>query len=217
VAHLIWDWNGTLLDDLALVVSATNASLATVGGPCVTSEDHRRDFCRPVSDYYAHVLGRPVAAEEFLTLDRTFHEFYRAGLHGCRLAVDALDAIAAWRGTQSLLSMFFHYDLLEVVTRHGLHGRLARVDGLRDAVGGGPKAPHLKAHLQALAVRGEECVLIGDSVDDAEAAEHVGAKVILYCGGFTDEARLRSTGMPVAASLLEAVEHAVRSSDPGVH
>lgn len=104
--HLVWDWNGTLLDDLALVVEATNASLATVGGPQVTSEEHRRDFRRPISDYYAHVLGRPVADEEFRVLDRVFHEFYRAGLYTCRLALDALDAITAWRGTQSLLSMF---------------------------------------------------------------------------------------------------------------
>lgn len=208
MVHLVWDWNGTLLDDLSLVVLATNASLASVGGPSVTAEQHRRDFRRPVSAYYAHVLGRPVAHDEFLTLDRAFHEAYRAGLSTCRLTLDALDAMAAWRGTQSLLSMYFHHELLPAVTRHGLHRRLARVDGLRDAVGGGPKAPHLRAHLAALAVPGDECVLIGDSVDDAEAAASVGASVILYCGGFTDEARLRATGLPVAATLVEAVERA---------
>ena len=57
---------------------------------------------------------------------------------------------------------------------------------------------------------GEDCVLIGDSLDDAEAAAAVGARVVLYSGGFTDEARLTATGVPVAATLTEAVEHAAR-------
>jgi phosphoglycolate phosphatase-like HAD superfamily hydrolase len=206
VAHLVWDWNGTLLDDLSLVVTATNASLAISGGPAVTADEHRRDFRRPIVDYYAFVLGRPVTSEEFERLDIAFHNAYRGGFEGCELAIDALDAMAAWDGTQSLLSMFFHDELVPMVERLGLNGRLARVDGLRATLGGGPKAPHLEAHLAAISVAGADCVLIGDSVDDAEAAQAVGARAVLYDGGFTDRARLLATGVPVASSLVEAVK-----------
>ena len=31
----------------------------------MTAEAHRRDFRRPISEYYAHVLGRPITNEEF--------------------------------------------------------------------------------------------------------------------------------------------------------
>lgn len=206
MAHLVWDWNGTLLDDLSLVVTATNASLAISGGPAVTADEHRRDFRRPIVDYYAFVLGRPVTSEEFERLDIAFHNAYRGGFEGCELAIDALDAMAAWDGTQSLLSMFFHDELVPMVERLGLNGRLARVDGLRATLGGGPKAPHLEAHLAAISVAGADCVLIGDSVDDAEAAQAVGARAVLYDGGFTDRARLLATGVPVASSLVEAVK-----------
>jgi phosphoglycolate phosphatase-like HAD superfamily hydrolase len=205
VAHLVWDWNGTLLDDLWLVVEATNASLAALGGGPVTADEHRRDFRRPVADYYTYVLGRPVDAAEFAQLDKGFHEAYRLGLTRCSLAADAREAVAAWSGTQSLLSMFFHDELVPVVTGHGLSTRLSRVDGLRAHIGGGPKAPYLQAHLAALGVAGADCVLIGDSIDDADAAAAVGARVVLYAGGFTDEARLRATGLPVATSLTEAI------------
>jgi phosphoglycolate phosphatase-like HAD superfamily hydrolase len=208
VAHLVWDWNGTLLDDLALVVTATNASLAAVGGPSVTADEHRRHFRRPISSYYAHVLRRPVTEDEFAGLDRTFHDAYRAGLPGCGLTRNALDAIAAWRGTQSLLSMWFHHELVPTVARHGLMRHLDRVDGLHGRVGGGSKAPHLAAHLAAFGARARDCVLIGDSLDDADAAASVGARIILYSGGFTDEVRLRATGFPVASTLTEAVEYA---------
>jgi phosphoglycolate phosphatase-like HAD superfamily hydrolase len=206
VAHLVWDWNGTLLNDLEPVVEATNAAFALVGGPVVDADEHRRDFRRPIVDYYAYVLGRPIDAAEFVRLDRVFHDTYRTRLVDCALADDAIEAINAWPDTQSLLSMFFHDELVPEVTRRGLVDRLARVDGLRAQVGGGHKAEHLREHLAALTVAGEDTVLIGDSIDDAHAADEVGAAIVLYTGGFTDPDVLRATGRPCADTLVEAVK-----------
>jgi phosphoglycolate phosphatase-like HAD superfamily hydrolase len=104
--------------------------------------------------------------------------------------------------------MFFHDELVPEITRRGLVDRLARVDGLRAQVGGGHKAEHLIDHLAALEIRGEDTVLIGDSVDDAHAADEVGAGIVLYTGGFTDPGVLRATGRPTADTLLEAVKTA---------
>jgi phosphoglycolate phosphatase-like HAD superfamily hydrolase len=206
VAHLVWDWNGTLLNDLEPVVEATNAAFALIGGPIVDADEHRRDFRRPVIDYYAHVLGRPIDAEEFGRLDRVFHDTYRTRLVDCALADDAIEAINSWPGTQSLLSMFFHDELVPEITRRGLVTHLSRVDGLRAQVGGGHKAEHLIEHLKELDVDGADAVLIGDSIDDAHAADEVGAAIVLYTGGFTDPDVLRATGRPVADTLVRAVE-----------
>ncbi|SNT61497.1 Phosphoglycolate phosphatase, HAD superfamily [Asanoa hainanensis] len=205
--HLVWDWNGTLLNDFELVLRATNHALATVGGPAVTADHHRRHFIRPVADYYAMVLGRAVDADEFDRLDEIFHDAYRAGLTTCALADDAVNAMRSWGGSQSLLSMWFHEDLVPAVTAFGLDGRFQRVDGVQVALGGDRafKAGHLARHIDALEVDGGSVVLIGDSLDDADAATSVGAGCVLYTGGFTDEARLRASGHPVAGSLSEAV------------
>ncbi|GAA0817575.1 HAD family hydrolase [Spirilliplanes yamanashiensis] len=204
--HLVWDWNGTLLDDLSLVVSSTNAAFAAIGGPEVDADSHRRSFRRPIAEYYGEVLGRVVDAHEFQRLDEVFHEAYRVGLTSCSLAADATAAIKAWPGDQSLLSMWFHAELVPAVESYGLNGLFARVDGLQAAVGGGFKAGHLAAHLAELGVAGERAVLIGDSLDDAHAADAVGAAVVLYTGGFTDPERLRASGYPAADTLVEAVE-----------
>jgi phosphoglycolate phosphatase-like HAD superfamily hydrolase len=204
--HLVWDWNGTLLDDLPLVVAATNASIAPYGVGPVTADEHRRDFIRPIVRYYEMLLGRSVDEEEYAELDKAFHVAYADGLPTCALTVDALTAIHGWTGTQSLLSMWFHHELVPAVHRYGLAGYFVRVDGLKAAVGGGPKTPHLVAHLAGLGLTGPDTVLIGDSVDDAHAAAAVGARCVLYSGGFTDLERLRATGLPVARSLSEAVE-----------
>jgi phosphoglycolate phosphatase-like HAD superfamily hydrolase len=54
-------------------------------------------------------------------------------------------------------------------------------------------------------VPGERVVLIGDSLDDAAAADSVGGRAVLYSGGFTDPVRLRASGYPVVDTLVEAV------------
>ncbi|WP_405116073.1 HAD hydrolase-like protein [Micromonospora sp. NBC_01405] len=203
--HLVWDWNGTLLNDLDLVVAATNAVFASMGGPTVSADEHRVRFRRPIADYYAEVLGRAVDDAAFGELDRIFHDAYRSGLTTCVLADDAAVAMAAWPGGQSLLSMWFHDELVPAVHTHGLTDRFARVDGLRATVGGDRKAESLERHLTELGINGRDVVLIGDSIDDADAAESVGGRAVLYTGGFTDQARLRASGHPVADTLTEAV------------
>ncbi|MFC0030956.1 HAD family hydrolase [Micromonospora chaiyaphumensis] len=203
--HLVWDWNGTLLDDLDLVVRATNVAFASAGGPAVTADEHRVRFRRPIADYYAEMLGQAIDDEAFGRLDRIFHEAYRAGLTSCALAADATAAIAAWPGSQSLLSMWFHDELVPTVQTYGLTPHFTRVDGLRAAVGGGPKAEWLEKHLAELGLDGRQVVLVGDSLDDADAALSVGARCVLYTGGLSDPARLRTSGHPVADTLTEAV------------
>lgn len=204
--HLVWDWNGTLLDDLTLVVQATNETFARVGGPAVTADEHRRQFRRPIAAYYAEVLGRPVDPDEFEQLNKMFHDAYQASLAGCALAADARDALRRWPGTQSLLSMWYHYELVPTVDGYGLTGHFDRIDGLRYPLGGAVdhKEPYLSAHLEALGRDPAAVVVIGDSVDDAHAAETTGAACVLYSGGFTDGEKLRATGAPVADTLLEA-------------
>ena len=203
--HLVWDWNGTLLDDLTLVVSSTNSAFAAVGGRSVDTDEHRRVFRRPVAEFYAEILERAVDAEEFGRLDRIFHDAYRLGLTSTSLAADAKDAIKSWPGSQSLLSMWFHDELVPALDTYGLTGLFTRVDGLRTEVGGDLKAGHLARHLDELEVAGDRAVLIGDSLDDAAAAASIGAACVLYTGGFTEPARLRASGVPVADSLVDAV------------
>lgn len=217
MTHLVWDWNGTLLDDLALTIAATNASLAAVGGTAVTVEQHRATFRRPLADYYAEMLGRHVTAYEFAYLDSVFQGVYQSGVADCDLAVDALAAIRAWsgvEGTQSLVSMYAHSDLIDQLRRRGLIEWLLRADGRRDDHQVDHKAGYLAQHICDLGLTGSDCVVIGDSVDDADAAAAVGATCVLYNGGVTGELALRATGCPVASTLLEAVTIAGMPAPP---
>lgn len=203
--HLVWDWNGTLLDDFGAVVDATNLAIGTVGGAPLDADEHRERFYRPIIDFYSELVGRRLTDLEFTGLNELFHRHYHGKLAEHGLTGDARSSIAAWPGTQSLLSMWFHTDLVPLVTSYGLNEHFARVDGLREPVGGDSKQPYLLSHLEALALDPADCVLIGDSVDDHTAAAAAGASCVLYAGGFTSATKLRATGAPVATTLTEAI------------
>ena len=50
---VVWDFNGTLLDDLGIGIASINALLARRGMPLVESHDaYHRIFCFPIREYY---------------------------------------------------------------------------------------------------------------------------------------------------------------------
>ncbi|GAB2917437.1 HAD family hydrolase [Streptomyces mayteni] len=206
--HLVWDWNGTLLHDTDLVIAATNASFAELGIPSITPERYRELFCVPVPLFYERLLGRPVPADEWAVLDGAFHRHYRARAEEAALAEGAAELLAAWRAagrTQSMCSLAAHDQLLPLVARLGIAEHFTRVDG---SVGGGVagKAEQMARHLAAQAeVDPASVVVIGDAVDDAVAAGHVGARAVLYTGGSHSRRSLARAGVPVVDSLAEAV------------
>lgn len=51
--NLLFDWSGTLCDDLALTLEATNYVLAQYDRPALTREQFRDEFQLPYPDYYA--------------------------------------------------------------------------------------------------------------------------------------------------------------------
>lgn len=207
--HIVWDWNGTLLDDIHAVVSAVNTVCTAFGRDHVDVDQWRALFGRPLVHCYERLLERRLSEQDWARIDELYHNAYRTVLHTCRLAPGVPDVLRSWgeQGrTQSLLSMWFHEELLSLVTKLGLHPLFARVDGLRSQVGGGSKARHLEAHLAALALDARDVVVIGDVEDDARAAEQTGAHCVLLTTGAMSREVLEKTGYPVVDSVPAAME-----------
>ena len=121
--HIVWDWNGTLLDDVAVVVAAVNDTLAIVDRRPITIEEYGANYTRPVLLFYERLLGREIEESEWLTFDRAFHASYRRRVDSATLADDAVEALTAVQEgglSQSLLSMYWHDELVPQVDRRGL-------------------------------------------------------------------------------------------------
>ena len=207
--HVVWDWNGTLLDDLHIVLEAVNRGLEPLTDRRATLDDYRNHYTRPVKRFYDSLLGRELDPDEWEELDRRFHDGYRESLHHARLTADAhhaLEAVAAVGVTQSLLSMFPHEELVPLVERMGITHYFDRIDGL-EGPPGDVKAAYLEEHLRRL-IHGVDpslVLVIGDTPDDAVAASHVGAACVLVDNGSQHRHALEVTGAKVVKTLMEGV------------
>jgi phosphoglycolate phosphatase-like HAD superfamily hydrolase len=210
-SHVIWDWNGTLLDDVGAVVEATTVAFRQAGIRVeVTGDVYRRSFTRPIRLFYERLLGRPIGHDEWVRLDHAFHlEYARLG-DRCTLAAGAREVLHEIRElgwTQSVCSMLPEEYLLPAVERQGIAGHFVRIDGLRGAERGGAKLENLIAHLGHLGVAPSGTVMVGDTVDDAVAARGAGIACILLDGGagLHDQETIRGAGVPVAAGVPEVL------------
>ena len=205
---MVWDWNGTILDDNEAVVAAVNTVCATFGRAPIDLPYWRSIYRRPLLDCYAELLGRQLSQQDWADIDRGYHAAYRALLSTTRLTPGIPDELRRWQAagrTQSLLSMWFHDELVALVAELGLTGLFDRIDGLRMDAGGHGKTAHLAEHLAALRVDPADVLVVGDVLDDAAAAQAAGARCVLVTTGVTDRATLRTSGVPVVDSVAEAL------------
>ena len=78
--HIIWDWNGTLLDDTWLCVEGINDSLKKRSLQTITKEIYRKVFSFPVEDYYKR-LGFDFKKEPFEVAGDEFVAYYAKSFH----------------------------------------------------------------------------------------------------------------------------------------
>jgi len=213
--HIVWDWNGTLLDDLDIVVESLNVGTARFGVPPIDHDGYRDHFTRPVRGFYDSLFGRAISDMEWAELNRSFHDEYHTRVERASLTTGAretIDRVVDLGWSQSLLSMSVHDHLLEIVSSHGIADRFLSVDGIRSNTGG-LKAGHLGAHLDSLQKEPATVLLIGDTPDDAMAARGVGAGIVLYDGGSHHLDALHALGAPVADTLMDALDLAIRLAE----
>lgn len=203
--HAIWDWNGTLLDDFEITARITIEALAELGAPKVTIEEVRHHYCRPLSRYFSVLLGRQATADEIHHLGSRYDHRYGAMIRELPLAADAVAALEMiTRGaSQSLLSMAPHEQLNMLIDRHGLRAKFKLIEGFA-GTGHPTKHESLASHCSALNLQRDSTCLIGDTVDDYDAAASLGLGSILVATGMQSRERLENTGAPVVDNLREA-------------
>jgi phosphoglycolate phosphatase-like HAD superfamily hydrolase len=212
IEHIVWDWNGTLFGDGAALIESTIEAFHAAGLPAVTRESYQRHHAQPIPLFYNRLAGRELSDAEQTALAGHFTRAYLRRRDTIPLTRDALLSLRRWQGTgrsQSLLSMYPHDELLPLVHKAGIADFFATVDGLRDGERG-RKAPHLRRQLDELGLEPSTVLLVGDSVDDAVAAQECGTQFRLYHAGRDAlHARDHFAGMSIVDSLGEAIEVAL--------
>lgn len=202
--HVVWDWNGTLFDDLWLCVDVMNGLLAARDMPLLTLASYQEVFDFPVEAYYRR-LGFDFGKEPFEQVGTEFIRAYErrrleAGLRSG--AGQVVQALLGAKVGQSVLSAYLQNTLDELIGHFGLAAHFVRLVGLQDHYAHG-KVENGVRWMRELDHAPDEVLFIGDSRHDYEVAEAMGVDCILLCGGHQSRARLERCGVPVVDGLLE--------------
>ncbi len=199
---IFWDFNGTIVDDVALGIASVNRMLAKRGLPLIESVDaYRRLFRFPVRDYY-ELLGFDFAKEPFEVLAVEWVDNYVSGEKSIPLTEGFPEIWEHFHnhGASQIIVSSSETAMLQRQLLHlGIDGKFNRVLGTDDIYAGGK----IEMAKRCLGETSECALFIGDTPHDADTARAIGADCILYAGGHGAENALRGTGVPVISRLTD--------------
>lgn len=202
---VIWDWNGTLLDDLALCNDCLNQLLSEHGYPQQYNRARYQEiFGFPIVDYYQKA-GFDFTQHSFEQLSARFMELYLPASAECTLCPGAKEALTAIRSAglpQIILSASPLNVLQNQVAALGLSDFFDKLLGQNNIYAHSKKEAGL-AFMAEHTIDRSQVVMIGDTLHDYEVACAMGTNSILCAAGHQSRSRLSSCGVPVIDTLCE--------------
>lgn len=201
---IIWDWNGTLLDDTYLAVAAMNGILGRRGLPVLSVDRYKEVFTFPVKEYYREI-GFDFDREPFEIPAMEFIDHYNQKVWDSALHENAIRVLNHFkhRGiSQYILSAMQQDTLTKCLDYYRISHFFEHVSGLDDHYANS-KLETGREMLRKLHLEPRELLLIGDTVHDFEVASELGCSCVLISNGHQSYERLQGTGVPVIEDLLQ--------------
>jgi phosphoglycolate phosphatase len=199
---IIWDWNGTLLNDVWLSVAAINTVLKRYNLPTLSTTSYKSVFDFPVKDYYQRI-GFDFSKDTFEKVGTEFIDLYNAQVPECSLQAGTLETIQKLRNAgfqQVVLSARKEEQLKTDLENFGLLPYLEAYSGLADHYENS-KTDNGHTLLRSMGIEASQATLIGDTLHDAEVAKQLGCNCILFDGGHQSHQKLRTANTTIIHQL----------------
>jgi phosphoglycolate phosphatase len=204
IRHIVWDWNGTLLDDSAACVAALNRMLEKRRLPPVDLRQYQEAFGFPVKSYYL-TLGFDFTRDNWDDVAREYHDFYAITSASSPLRAGAVDLLHRLRDRgmpMSILSACEQAILEQMLAARGIRHLFEHIRGLSNLFATS-KVDIGRALLADITLPPEQVLLIGDTLHDHEVARDLGCECLLVAGGHQAEHRLAGCSCDVVPDLRD--------------
>ena len=184
VKYIIWDWNGTLFNDVDICLKCMNMLLSKHAKSTLNRMEYRQKFCFPVEQFYKNA-GFDFAINTFADLAHEFMVFYESEDKYCRLtegAVVLLEELYLKSYKQVLLSASKKDTLTRQLAKFHTRKYFDVVWGI-DNIYAETKADLAVDLMKNLNIKPCEAVFIGDTLHDYEVSKLTGSGCILYLNG----------------------------------
>lgn len=202
--HIIWDFNGTLMDDAWLCVDVMNEMMHRRGMVTLPPQRYADIFDFPVKDYYLRA-GWDFSQYPFEMLSDEFMAGYHARKFDCKLRTGAKQVLAQLYEKeipQSIISAAQQSMVEELVAHFNIAPYFSSIRGLDNHHAAGKTEIGVQ-WVEELGIAPEKILMIGDTVHDFAVAEAMGVNCVLVSSGHQAKTRLQTTGAPVVEELEE--------------
>ncbi len=207
-SHIIWDFNGTILDDLIAGIKSENVLLSRRNMPLIDSvEQYHRYFCFPIIEYYKK-LGHDFDKEDYNDLAIEWVTEYLKFSAKSKLndgIKEALDKFKKEDCRQIILSASEKEMLTKQVRELGIYDYFDEILGL-DNIRANSKVEIAKEWVETKKPR--KALFIGDTTHDYEVASHMNADCVLVAKGHQSKDTLLKCGVPVFDTYHEMLSYA---------
>ena len=208
VNTIIWDWNGTLLNDVDICIDAINHLLVKRNHIPLKKNIYRDIFTFPVKDYYARA-GFDFSDESFDKIAMEFIELYHKKLDDAEIfpeVINVLETFKRNRFRQFLVSAMEHDSLVKSVKDKGIYDFFDDISGIHNHFAES-KLEMAKKFVNGLKIEKDQCCLIGDTIHDYEVACNLGIPCLQVAGGHQSYGRLASSGCQVVINLNDILSY----------
>ncbi len=202
--HVIWDWNGTLLNDIGASLASVNDMLALRGREPIDIDYYRECIGVPIIKFYEKVFD--MEKEDYSLIIKQYNEGYLRHLNACGLtdgAIELIEYFAKNGVKQAIVSSSNNEQLHENVKKYGVFDYFEAVLGAEDFYAGS-KIERAENYLRKSG-NADKILVIGDLEHDAEMAAELGADCVLLTSGHENRERLYSANAQVISCLNEVV------------
>ena len=205
--HIVFDWNGTLVDDAWIFVDILNSLLKKRNLNQIDLNKYQEMFCFPLTDFYQN-LGFDVSPDAFNILKKDFVFEYNKRQFAAHLfpdAVDTINKIKSHNVKLSILSASNQKILSSLMNFYSINHFFTHILGVDNYEAVGKEKLGLKL-LKFLGESRSDIVMVGDTDLDYRVSQKLGIDCILISRGHQSYQRLSVLDCPVIYSLTDLLE-----------
>ncbi|WP_321514761.1 HAD hydrolase-like protein [Marinifilum fragile] len=203
---IIWDYNGTLLDDLSIGVLSINKMLNKRGLPLLTTEHYREVFTFPVKSYY-EAVGFDFETEDWDKAANEFIDHYTSLLPHSGIFPEAVDLLTHFNkeGKKQFILSAMEQNMLNESTRNeNIIKYFDEISGI-DNIYASSKIDNGLQLMKKHELKASEVCLFGDTTHDYEVAKELKCNCILIASGHQSYQKLKETGCPIVVNHLKEI------------
>ncbi|MGM9971519.1 MAG: HAD family hydrolase [Anaeroplasmataceae bacterium] len=206
--YLIFDFNGTLIDDVDLCIALLNEFLLMQNKPTIEEKKYKEIFGFPIKNYYIKA-GLDFNLNKFEDLAVIYNEKYMKRSLDCKLYPEVLDTLEALKKlniNMIVLSATEINNLIYQLKYYNIYGYFKDVLGTSNYEGNSKVDIGLN-YIKDNNIANDDILIIGDSLHDYEVSSKMNCDCVLFSKGHMSKERLEASGVPVIDDLRDIIDY----------